>query len=186
MASKAGVAKQAESGAKAVSSAKAVAGGRKAAADAATEIVELVRERIRAAELVAAVKAPGDGAVVVFDGIVRDHSGERATLYLEYEAYEPMALRTLREIASQMRQQFAVDRVALAHRLGRLEIGESSVLIAVSAAHRAAAFEACRYAIEAVKRSAPIWKKEYFADGAVWVEGATPGPVSGQGAGSRG
>lgn len=157
------------------------AGRRKAAPDATVERVELVREPIPAAELVASVKAPGDGAVVVFDGIVRDNSKGRATLYLEYEAYEPMALRTLREIASQMRQQFAVDRVALVHRLGRLEVGESSVLIAVSAAHRAAAFEACRFAIEAVKHSAPIWKKEYFADGAVWVEGATPGPVSAQG-----
>ncbi|MGH9790915.1 MAG: molybdenum cofactor biosynthesis protein MoaE [Candidatus Acidiferrales bacterium] len=155
------------------------AGSSKATADTAAEIVELVREPIRAAELVAAVKTPGAGAVVVFDGIVRDNSKGRATLYLEYEAYEPMALRTLREIAAEMRQRFAVDRVALVHRLGRLEIGESSVLIAVSAAHRAAAFEACRFAIEAVKRSAPIWKKEYFSDGAVWVEGATPGPVSG-------
>lgn len=166
MASKAGVANEA-------------VGSSKATADTAAEIVELVREPIRAAELVAAVKAAGDGAVVVFDGIVRDNSKGRATLYLEYEAYEPMALRTLREIAAEMRQRFAVDRVALVHRLGRLEIGESSVLIAVSAAHRAAAFEACRFAIEAVKCSAPIWKKEYFADGAVWVEGATPGPVSG-------
>ena len=148
------------------------------AISAAADIVELVREAIRAGELVAAVKSPGDGAVVVFDGIVRDHSKGRATRYLEYEAYEPMALRTLREIVAQMRARFAVDRVALVHRLGRLEIGESSVLIAVSAAHRAAAFDACRFAIEAVKRSAPIWKKEFFADGAVWVEGATPGPVS--------
>lgn len=154
------------------------------ASSAATEIVELVREPVRASELIARVKAARDGAVVVFDGIVRDNSKGRATLYLEYEAYEPMALRTLREIAAEMRQRFAVDRVALVHRLGRLEVGESSVLIAVSAAHRAAAFEACRFAIEAVKRSAPIWKKEYFADGAVWVEGATPGPVK-RGAGGR-
>ena len=148
-----------------------------AAASAAADIVELVREPVRAAELVAAVKGPADGAVVVFDGIVRDNSGGRATLYLDYEAYEPMALRTLREIAAEMHARFAIDRVALVHRLGRLQIGDTSVFIAVSAAHRSAAFDACRFAIESVKRSAPIWKKEYFADGAVWVEGATAGPV---------
>jgi len=141
------------------------------------DIVELVHEPVRAAELVAAVKGAADGAVVAFDGIVRDNSGGRATLYLDYEAYEPMALRTLREIAAEMHTRFAVDRVALVHRLGRLAIGDTSVFIAVSAAHRSAAFDACRFAIESVKRSAPIWKKEYFADGAVWVEGATAGPV---------
>lgn len=148
-----------------------------ATTSAATDIVELVREPVLAAELVAAVKGPADGAVLVFDGVVRDNSKGRATLYLDYEAYEPMALRTLREIAAEMHRRFEVDRVALVHRLGRLEIGETSVLIAVSAPHRAAAFDACRFAIESVKRSAPIWKKEYFADGAVWVEGATAGPV---------
>lgn len=141
------------------------------------ELVELVAEPIRAAELVAAVKSAGDGAVVVFDGIVRNHSQGRATLHLEYEAYRPMALAQMHAIAAEMRRRFAIDRVALVHRLGRLEIGESSVLIAVSAPHRAAAFDACRFAIEALKRSVPIWKKEYFADGEVWVEGATPGPL---------
>jgi molybdopterin synthase catalytic subunit len=89
-----------------------------------------------------------------------------------------MALAQMRAIAAEIRQRFAIDRVALVHRLGRLEIGESSVLIAVSAPHRAAAFDACRFAIETLKRSVPIWKKEYFADGEVWVEGATPGPIS--------
>lgn len=141
------------------------------------ELVELVAEPIRAAELAAAVKGAGDGAVVVFDGIVRNHSQGRATLHLEYEAYRPMALAQMRAITAEMRRRFAIDRVALVHRLGRLEIGESSVLIAVSAPHRAAAFDACRFAIEALKRSVPIWKKEYFADGEVWVEGATPGPL---------
>lgn len=157
--------------------------------------IELVRAPIATAEIVAALKAPGDGAVVVFDGIVRDHSGEprsggersgrglqlqsaqpergeRKTLYLDYEAYEPMALAALRGIAREIHARFDVDAVALVHRLGRLAIGESSVLIAVSSAHRAAAFEACRYALEQVKRTVPIWKKEYFAGGAVWVEGA--------------
>ncbi len=141
------------------------------------DVIELVREPIRTTDLLAQVKAPADGAVVVFDGIVRDNCKGRSTLYLDYEAYEPMALAKLREIATEMRRRFAIDRVALVHRLGRLEIGESSVLIAVSAPHRAAAFDACRFAIEAIKRSVPIWKKEYFADGVVWVEGATPGPL---------
>ena len=144
----------------------------------AADRVELVTAAIRAEELVAAVKGAADGAVVVFDGIVRDNSKCRATLHLEYEAYQPMALAQMRGIVAEMRRRFAIDRVALVHRLGRLEIGESSVLIAVSAAHRAAAFDACRFAIETLKRSVPIWKKEYFADGEVWVEGATPGPVA--------
>jgi molybdopterin synthase catalytic subunit len=133
--------------------------------------IELVRAPIATGEIVNGLKAPGDGAVVVFDGIVRDHSGARKTLHLDYEAYEPMALAALGEIARELHSHFEVDAVALVHRLGRLEIGETSVLIAVSSAHRAAAFEACRHAIEQVKRTVPIWKKEYFADGAVWVEG---------------
>jgi molybdopterin synthase catalytic subunit len=142
------------------------------------DFVDLVAEPIRAGEVVAFVKGATDGAVVVFDGIVRNHSKGRATLHLEYEAYRPMALAQMRAIAAEMRRRFAIDRVALVHRLGRLEIGESSVLIAVSAPHRAAAFDACRFAIETLKRTVPIWKKEYFADGEVWVEGSTPGPIS--------
>lgn len=147
--------------------------------------IRLVRERIDSERIVFGRKAPEDGAVVVFDGIVRNHSGGRSTLYLEYEAYEPMALKKMREIASGMRRNFSIHRVAMVHRLGRLEIGETSVLIAVSSPHRLAAFDACRYAIDRLKKQVPIWKKEYFADGAVWVEGerpeivppiATPGP----------
>ena len=145
--------------------------------EVAADIVQIIHESIRAAELIAAVKRAGDGAVVVFDGIVRDNTKGRGTLYLDYEAYEPMALRKMREIVAEMRARFAIDRIALVHRLGRLEIGETSVLIAVSAAHRAAAFDAARFAIETLKKSVPIWKKEYFADGEVWVEGATAEPV---------
>ena len=140
----------------------------------ASDRVELTRAPIVAQEILAGVKAPSDGAVVVFDGIVRDHSGGRQTLYLDYEAYEPMALRQMEEIAAELRARWRVDRVALVHRLGRLHIGETSVLIAVSAAHRDHAFEACRHAIERLKRVVPIWKKEYFADGAVWAEGERP------------
>jgi len=136
--------------------------------------IELTRARIVADEILAGVKAPTDGAVVVFDGIVRNYSGERRTLYLDYEAYEPMALAKMREIAAELRARYPIDRVAMVHRLGRLQIGDTSVFIAVSAPHRAAAFEACRAAIERLKRTVPIWKKEYFADGAVWVEGERP------------
>lgn len=135
---------------------------------------EFVREPIHAAEIVALLKAPADGAVVVFDGIVRNNSGSRETLYLEYEAYEAMALKKMRAIGEQARQQFPIHRVAIVHRLGKLDIGETSVLIAVSSPHRAAAFDACRFAIDTLKTTVPIWKKEFFRDGAVWVEGAVP------------
>jgi molybdopterin synthase catalytic subunit len=140
----------------------------------AAEICELVRAPIRTAEIVAQLKAPEDGAAAVFEGIVRNHSGGRATLYLEYFAYEPMALAKMREIVAEMLRRFSVHRVALVHRLGRLEIGETSVLIAVCSAHRAAAFDACRFGIDTLKRIVPIWKKEYFQDGAVWAEGVRP------------
>ena len=122
-------------------------------------------------ELVESLKAPEDGAVVVFDGFVRNNFKGRQTLYLEYEAYEPMAYAKMRAIGAEIREKFSVHRIAIVHRLGRLEIGETSVLIAVSSAHRAAAFDACRYAIDTLKRTVPIWKKEFFAGGAVWAEG---------------
>lgn len=135
------------------------------------DILQIVRERIPTEQIVAALKAAEDGAVVQFEGIVRNHSHGKSTLYLEYEAYESMALAKMREIGVHMRQAFAINRLALVHRLGRLEIGETSVLVAVSSAHRAAAFDACRYGIDTLKRLVPIWKKEYFSDGAVWSEG---------------
>jgi MoaE-MoaD fusion protein len=117
--------------------------------------------------------APDDAPldIVIFDGIVRNHSRNRKTLYLEYEAYETMALGKLRELADEALRRFAIRNVALVHRLGHLEIGESSVLIAVFSAHRAAAFDACRWLIDTLKRTVPIWKKEYFEDGAVWADG---------------
>ncbi|MFQ5817121.1 MAG: molybdopterin converting factor subunit 1 [Terriglobia bacterium] len=140
----------------------------------AEEWIRLTRGVIRPEEFLPQLKAPADGAVVTFDGIVRNHSGGKQTLYLDYEAYEPMALKKMREIAAEMRSRYPVDSVAIVHRLGRLAIGETTMFIAVSAAHRAAAFDACRYALERLKRTVPIWKKEYFADGAVWVEGEVP------------
>ena len=135
------------------------------------DILQIVRTRIATGQIVALLKAAEDGAVAVFEGIVRNHSRGKSTLYLEYEAYEAMALSKMREIAANMHTEFAIDRLAMVHRLGRLEIGETSVLVAVSSAHRAAAFDACRYGIDTLKRIVPIWKKEYFSDGAVWSEG---------------
>ena len=152
-----------------------VSGGSGATAVAPGEIViELVRKQIQTADITARLKAPRDGAIVVFEGIVRNESARRRTLYLEYEAYEAVALKQMGVIASAMRDQLGADSVALVHRLGRLEIGETSVLIAVTSAHRRAAFEACRYGIDTLKRTVPIWKKEYFEDGAVWAEGEIP------------
>ena len=140
----------------------------------APDLLLLVRDPIEPEALIRHVRAATDGAVVTFDGCVRNQSHGRATLYLDYEAYESMALDKIREIAAEAHAKFPVDRVAIAHRLGRLQIGETSVFIAVSAPHRASAFEACRFAIDTLKRSVPIWKKEYFADGAVWADGEIP------------
>jgi molybdopterin synthase catalytic subunit len=138
------------------------------------DVYRLVREPIDMAALARHVRAPEDGAIVTFDGFVRNQSHDRPTLYLDYEAYESMALAKMREIGAQLREKFRVHRVAIVHRLGRLEIGETSVFIAVSAPHRAAAFDACRFAIDTLKRNVPIWKKEYFEDGAVWADGELP------------
>src|SRR5882762_7376864 len=134
----------------------------------------LVRKPIETSEIVAQLKAPRDGAVVVFEGIVRNHSGNRTTLYLEYEAYEAMAIAKMREIGEQMRENFQIRRFAMVHRLGRLKIGEPSLLIAFCSAHRAAAFDACRFGIDTLKSAVPIWKKEFFRDGAAWAEGEIP------------
>jgi molybdopterin synthase catalytic subunit len=133
--------------------------------------VALTRDRIDAEKIVAYAKSGEDGAVVVFDGIVRNHTRGRRTLHLDYEAYEEMAVRQMRELGLKACKRFAIRRVTMVHRLGRLEIGESSVLIVVAAAHRSAAFEACRWLIDTLKQTVPIWKKETFADGAVWAPG---------------
>ena len=136
-----------------------------------TVIVALTRETIDAGKLIAEAKRGEDGAVVIFDGMVRNHSRGRRTLYLDYEAYEEMAVRQMQELGHQARERFSVRQVTMMHRLGRLEIGETSVLIVVASAHRAQAFEACRWLIDTLKQTVPIWKKETFADGAVWAPG---------------
>jgi len=142
--------------------------------DSPIDLLLLVRDPIDHAALVGHVREAEDGAVVTFDGCVRNHSRGRRTLYLDYEAYEAMALAKIRAISEQIHEKFHIHRVAIAHRLGRLEIGETSVFIAISSEHRPAAFEACRFAIDTLKRTVPIWKKEYFGDGAIWADGEIP------------
>jgi molybdopterin synthase catalytic subunit len=116
------------------------------------------------------VKRPTDGAVVTFDGIVRNNFDGRMVRYLEYETYAAMAEKKMEDIAAEIRQKFAVGEIAMLHRVGHLDIGESSIVIAVAAPHRQAAFEACAYAMDRVKTDVPVWKKEFFADGAEhWV-----------------
>jgi molybdopterin synthase catalytic subunit len=134
-------------------------------------IAALTRDPIDAEQWISAAKRAEDGAVVVFDGIVRNQTRGRQTLYLDYEAYEEMAARQMNELATQAQSRFGVRHAAIVHRLGRLQIGETSVLIVVASAHRAQAFEACRWLIDTLKKTVPIWKKETFADGAVWAAG---------------
>ena len=117
-----------------------------------------------------------DGAVATFLGLVRNHNAGRRVRYLEYEAYEPLARTAFERIAGEVERRWPGVRLALHHRVGRLEIGEASVAIAAASAHRADAFSACRYTIERVKQIAPIWKREFFEGGDVWIEGATADP----------
>ncbi len=133
--------------------------------------VELVRERIDTQAITDEIKAGEDGAITTFDGIVRNNTRGRQTLYLDYTAYEPMALEQMRALAQEAKSRFGVRDVAMVHRLGRLEIGETSILIAVASAHRGVTFEACRWLIDTLKKQVPIWKKEVFVDGAVWIPG---------------
>lgn len=131
----------------------------------------IVRKRIDQQAITDAIKRPDDGAISIFDGIVRGNTRGRKTLYLDYEAYEPMALKQMEQLATEAIERFKVREVAIVHRLGKLEIGETSVFIAVASAHRAAAMDASRWLIDTLKKTVPIWKKEYFHDGAVWADG---------------
>ena len=147
-------------------------------------LIEIVDASISAGSIVAGIKAGSDGAVCVFDGIVRDNTRGRETLYLDYEAYREMALEQMQRLAAEAVEKFGVRDVALVHRLGRLMVGETSVLIVVASAHRAAAFDACRWLIDTLKKTVPIWKKETFADGAVWADGEPfPDEIAVHGAG---
>jgi molybdopterin synthase catalytic subunit len=131
----------------------------------------IIRAAIDTPSVVQGLKRPEDGAVAVFEGIVRNHTRGRRTLFLNYEAYEEMALKQMEDLAGRALAEFKIRDVAIVQRLGRLEIGETSVLIVVASAHRGAAFDACRWLIDTLKRTVPIWKKEHFEDGAVWADG---------------
>ncbi len=136
-----------------------------------TPLVRLQREPIDAEALLAELKQGEDGAIVVFEGIVRNHTRGRRTLYLDYEAYEEMALEQMHALVREAKQRFSVREIALIHRLGTLQIRETSVFIAAASPHRTQAFEACRWLIDTLKQTVPIWKKEYFEDGVVWANG---------------
>jgi molybdopterin synthase catalytic subunit/molybdopterin converting factor small subunit len=131
----------------------------------------ITRDRIDTQSVLQALKQEDDGASVVFEGVVRNQTRGRKTRYLEYDAYEDMALQLMESLATEALQKFQVRDVAIVHRLGHLEIGEISVLIVVASAHRGPAFDACRWLIDTLKRKVPIWKKEFFEDGAVWADG---------------
>jgi molybdopterin converting factor subunit 1 len=139
----------------------------------------IVRAKIDTPCLVNAIKHPEDGAAVVFEGIVRNNTRGRQTRYLEYEAYETMALHEMERLCERALNQFPIRDARIIHRLGHLEIGETSVLIVVASAHRGAAFDACQWLIDTLKKTVPIWKKEYFKDGAVWADGEPfPGEIA--------
>lgn len=134
------------------------------------DVFELTHEPIDITNMRARLLEGDSGAVVVFDGVARDNTKGRRTLYLEYEGYTAMALKTLEQIGREVHERWPINRVGIVHRLGRIDITESSVVIVITSAHRKVAFEACQYAIDRLKKIVPIWKKEYFEDGAVWVE----------------
>jgi len=137
----------------------------------ARDFFELTTDKIDVGAVARRVVLPQCGATVTLDGYAREWTSGRRTLYLVYEAYEPMALREMKRLGRQAHEQFDIAHIGIVHRTGRLEIGETSVVIAVSAPHRRAAFAACAWAILELKRTVPIWKKEVFEDGEVWVEG---------------
>jgi molybdopterin synthase catalytic subunit len=141
-------------------------------------LCEITTEPLDAASLVEDVRSDDAGAISVFYGVVRNHNLGRRVEYLEYDAYPPMAEKKMREIAEEVRQRWPVSGVAMQHRIGRLEIGEPSVIIAVASPHRADAIEACHYAIDRLKSTVPIWKKEVFEGGEEWLEGTAIDPES--------
>jgi len=133
--------------------------------------IQITREPLDRNALIASVTDPGVGGIVVFEGVVRDNARGKQVLYLEYDVYPEMAVQQIREIIAEAERRWRVNRVAVAHRIGRLDIGEASVIIVVATPHRADAFEACHYIIDTLKTSVPIWKKEVATNGEEWVEG---------------
>ena len=152
-----------------------VSGGTESGQPNPSPLVALVRAPIDAAAIAREIKAGADGAVCLFDGIVRDNSRGRPTLHLDYEAYEEMALKQMSLLRAEAIEHFGVREIAIVHRLGRLTVGETSIFIAVASAHRGAAFDACRWVIDTLKKTVPIWKLEQFVDGAAWAD-AEPFP----------
>jgi len=136
------------------------------------DFYEITNEPLNVGEIARRVVPEDCGAIVTLDGFVRQFTSGRETEYLVYEAYEPMALKEMEKLIEQAREQFEIENVGVVHRLGRLEIGETSVVISVAAPHRRAAFEACEWLIKELKRTVPIWKKEVYRDGETWVEGS--------------
>lgn len=155
-----------------------VSGGSEVVGDVEPRRFAVVETPISAASLRDEVAGPGHGAVCTFEGTVRDHTGEARTSHLEYEAHAELAEKVFADIAAAAARRWGISAMAIHHRVGRLEIGEVSVAIAVAAEHRAAAFDACRFAIDQLKVSAPVWKKEFGPDGSYWVEGPTATPVA--------
>jgi molybdopterin synthase catalytic subunit len=131
-------------------------------------------EPLDPAPLVASVRRDDAGAIALFYGVVRNENLGRAVQYLEYDAYPEMAIKKMREVADEVRAKFPIAEVGVLHRIGRLEIGETSLLVAVSSGHRKEAFEACHYAVDRIKQIVPVWKKEVWADGSEWIEGHQP------------
>jgi molybdopterin synthase catalytic subunit len=140
----------------------------------------LTASPLDSAAVVAEVARTSDGAIATFVGLVRDHNAGRKVLWLDYEAFAPLALKVFAQIAAEAAENWPGARMAIHHRTGRVAIGEASVVIAAASPHRADAFAVCRYAIERVKQIAPIWKHEHFEGGEVWIEGATADPADSQ------
>jgi len=134
-------------------------------------LIQITHEPLDREALVASITHPGIGGIVVFEGVVRDNARGKQVRYLEYDVYPEMAIQQIRAIITEAEKRWGVDRVAVAHRIGRLEIGETSVVVVVATPHRAEAFDACRYIIDTLKTTVPIWKKEVATNGEEWVEG---------------
>jgi molybdopterin synthase catalytic subunit len=134
-------------------------------------VIQITRDALDRDALVAAVSHPGVGGIVIFEGVVRDNARGKQIRYLEYDVYPEMAIQQIRTIIAEAEKLWGVERVAVAHRIGRIEIGEASVMIVVATPHRAEAFEACHYIIDTLKTTVPIWKKEVATNGEEWVEG---------------
>ena len=132
----------------------------------------IIRDPIDIQSVTDKLQKPEDGALVVFEGVVRNNANDKNVRHLEYDAYESMALKKIEEIGAQARDKYDIRDIAIVHRLGHMEIGECSIVIVVASAHRGPAFDACRFAIDTIKKIVPIWKKEFYEDGEIWIEGA--------------